>query len=168
MNFPLPKDFNLVVAGTDADGNVDFLPTSPPALMEIPAAAEGAWFWRVDDGHRRENVGRVPEALTIAGPNGSTFGVMSYPAHSAGKLDLSEAAGAGLHVYGDSDPSMHYTHSIDYEVVLAGKVDIELPGGKVRTLAPGDLLVVAGVPHAWKNHYDEDCLYIVVTVGLDT
>lgn len=46
---------------------------------------------------------------------------------------------------------MHATDSIDYEVVLSGKVDMELPGGKVRTLKPGDLLVMGGVPHAWKN-----------------
>ena len=44
-------------------------------------------------------------------------------------------------------------------------MDLELPGGKKRTLGPGDLLVMAGVPHAWKNPYDEDCVYIVVTIG---
>jgi quercetin dioxygenase-like cupin family protein len=47
-------------------------------------------------------------------------------------------------------------------------VDLVLPGGKKRTLVPGDLLVMAGVPHAWKNPYDEDCVYVVVTVGFNT
>ena len=44
----------------------------------------------------------------------------------------------------DGDPAMHASDTIDYEVVISGKVDLELPGGKKRTLGPGDLLVMAG------------------------
>ena len=61
--------------------------------------------------------------------------------------------------------AMHQTDSVDYEIVLSGRVDIELPGGQVRTLRPGSLLAMADVPHAWKNHYDEDCFYMGVVVG---
>jgi hypothetical protein len=47
----------------------------------------------------------------------------------------------------------------------AADPDGELPGGQVRIPQPGSLLVMAGVPHAWKNHYDEDCFYMGVVVG---
>jgi quercetin dioxygenase-like cupin family protein len=60
---------------------------------------------------------------------------------------------------------MHQTDTMDYEVILSGKVDIELPGGQSRTLKAGSMLVIAGVPHAWKNPYDEDCVYALVLVG---
>lgn len=166
MTFPPPQDFNLVLAATTEDGTVDFIEAGPPATMSIPGAVSGAWFWSVEDGHSRENHGTVPTTVSIAGPNGSTFGVMCFPAHSAGKLDLADSGDVGAETHGD-DPSMHATDSIDYEVVLSGKVDIELPGGKIRTLVPGDLLVMGGVPHAWKNHYDEDCVYIAVTIGFN-
>jgi hypothetical protein len=169
MSFPAPDKFNLVVAATNADGDVDFLDVPGPATMEVPGAVNGAWYWEVADGHSLSNFGRSAESVNIAGPNGSTFGVMCFPANSAGKLDVAasnehikDAGGAG-----HDDPSMHATDSIDYEIVLSGKVDIELPGGKVRTLEPGDLLVMGGVPHAWKNHYDEDCTYIAVTIGFN-
>src|SRR5687768_8937897 len=164
MSFPAPDKFNLVVAGTDADGIVDFLDVPGPATMDIPGVVNGAWYWEVAEGHSLSNFGRIPEAVNIAGPNGSTFGVMCFPANSAGKLDLTDSSDVGAETHGE-DPSMHATDSIDYEIVLSGKVDIELPGGKVRTLQPGDLLVMGGVPHAWKNHYDEDCVYIAITVG---
>lgn len=168
MNFPAPDKFNLVVAATNSDGVVDFLDVAGPATMEVPGAVNGAWYWEVSEGHSLSNFGGVPEVLDLAKPNGSTLGVMCFPANSAGKLDF-EAADISV---GDSDtehhdPSMHATDTIDYEIVLSGKVDIELPGGKVRTLQPGDLLVMGGVPHAWKNHYDEDCVYIAVTIGFN-
>lgn len=167
MTFPAPDKFNLVVAATNAAGEVDFLDVAPPATMDVPGAVNGAWYWEVSEGHSLTNFGRSPEELKIAGPNGSTFGVMCFPANSAGKLDVaaSNASIKSDDVHGD--PAMHATDSIDYEIVLSGKVDIELPGGKVRTLEPGDLLVMGGVPHAWKNHYDEDCTYIAVTIGFN-
>jgi mannose-6-phosphate isomerase-like protein (cupin superfamily) len=167
MSFPAPGKFNLVVAATNADGIVDFLDVPGPATMEVPGAVSGAWFWEVSGGHSISNFGDTPEAVNIAKANGSTFGVTCFPARSAGKLDAAAAnhniASAGH----NGDPAMHATESIDYEIVLSGKVDIELPGGKVRTLKPGDLLVMAGVPHAWKNHYDEDCVYIAITIGFN-
>jgi hypothetical protein len=168
MTFPAPDKFNLVAAATTAEGDVDFIDMpSPKATLDQPGVVSGAWYWEVTGGHSLENFGQVAEKMEIAGPNGSTFGVMCFPAHSAGKLDAS-AHGVGLDSDStESDASMHATDSIDYEIVLSGKVDIELPGGKVRTLKPGDLLVMGGVPHAWKNHYDEDCTYIAITIGFN-
>ncbi len=168
MSFPSPDKFNLVVAATKPDGEVDFIEAGAPATIKVPGAIDGAWYWEVAGGHSLANIGGVPDSVGIAGPNGSTFGVMCFPANSAGKLDLATSDASGVeHDAEGGDPSMHTTRSIDYEVVISGKVDIELPGGKVRTLEPGSLLVMAGVPHAWKNHYDEDCVYIAVTVGFN-
>ena len=65
----------------------------------------------------------------------------------------------------DGAAAMHASDTIDYNIVLSGKIDLELPSGKVHTLVPGDLLVMAGVPHAWKNRYDEDCIFLAVTIG---
>ena len=169
MSFPSPDQFTLVVAATTPEGEADFIDVPrQPATMNIQEAVNGAWFWEVADGHSLTNFGGVPDSVGIAGPNGSTFGVMCFPANSAGKLDLATSDAGGVEHETEGDPSMHTTRSIDYEVILSGRVDIELPGGKVRTLEPGSLLVMAGVPHAWKNHYDEDCVYIAVTVGFNS
>lgn len=165
MTFPTASNFNLVVAATNADGVVDFIDADAPATMYVPGAIDGAFYWAVEDGHSIDKFGRAADKMAVAGPNGSTFGVMCFPANSAGKLDLHDSD-SGAEVHGD-DAAMHATDTIDYEIILSGQVDIELPGGKMRTLKPGDLLVMAGVPHAWKNRYDEDCLYIAVTIGFN-
>jgi quercetin dioxygenase-like cupin family protein len=165
MVFPNPKDWNLVVAKLDEAGEPDFfIGERPEAVLDQPGVVEGAWYWRADEGSSKDAPGTVPETLDIAGPNGSTFGVVRFPANSAGKLDAS-TTGVDAHTGQESDAAMHATNTNDYEVVLSGKIDLELPGGKVHTLVPGDLLVMAGVPHAWKNRYDEDCVFLAVTVG---
>ncbi|WP_063129696.1 cupin domain-containing protein [Nocardia fusca] len=166
MTFPDPKQFRLIVAGTTDSGEADFLEVGGPAEISMPGIAEGAFYWAVEGGHSKENIGRPPSRVHLAGPNGSTFGVSSFPARSAGnELDPEQLDPSMAGTGDDGDPNMHASDTIDYEVVISGKVDLELPGGKVRTLGPGDLLVMGGVPHAWKNPYDEDCVYIVVTIG---
>ncbi len=46
---------------------------------------------------------------------------------------------------------MHRTNSIDYGIVLAGEVDLELDDGALRHLKPGDVVVQRGTMHAWIN-----------------
>lgn len=166
MTFPHPSQFRLVVAGTTDAGETDFLEVDGPAVISLPGVAEGAFYWAVEGGHSKDNIGAPPSRVELAGPNGSTFGVSSFPARSAGnEVDIDKLGPSMTGTGDDGDSAMHASDTIDYEVVISGKVDLELPGGKKCTLGPGDLLVMAGVPHAWKNPYDEDCVYVVVTVG---
>lgn len=168
MSFPDPKKFRLVVAGPNEAGDADFLEVGPAADFDFPGVSAGAFYWAVEDGHSKANFGAPPSKVALAGPNGSTFGVSSFPAHSSGEVDATTLDESMTATENDGDAGMHASDTIDYEVVISGKVDLVLPGGKKRTLVPGDLLVMAGVPHAWKNPYDEDCVYIVVTVGFNT
>jgi quercetin dioxygenase-like cupin family protein len=46
---------------------------------------------------------------------------------------------------------MHRTQSLDYGVVLEGKVDLELDDGSVTHLKVGDIVVQRGTIHAWAN-----------------
>jgi len=169
MSFPAPAKFNLVVAATNSEGDFDFLDVPGPATLDIPGAVSAGAYWKVSDGHSLSNFGEVPSNAGVAGFNGSALSVVCFPARSAGKLNADDAGADFRDSDGDhnDDPSMHATDTIDYEIILSGKVDMELPGGKVRTLQPGDLLVMGGVPHAWKNHYDEDCVYVAVTIGFN-
>ena len=165
MTLPNPQDCNLVVARLNDAGEPDFfIGAKPEAVLDQPGLVQGAWYWRVDDGHSRETPGSVTKVFDLAGPNGSSFGVTRIAARSAGKLDVA-SSGLDAETGHGGDAAMHASDTIDYEVVLSGKIDLELPGGKVHTLVPGDLLVMAGVAHAWKNPYDEDCLFLMVTVG---
>ncbi len=46
---------------------------------------------------------------------------------------------------------MHRSHSIDYGVVIDGRVDLELDSGEIKHLTPGDVVVQRGTNHLWIN-----------------
>jgi quercetin dioxygenase-like cupin family protein len=45
----------------------------------------------------------------------------------------------------------HRTETMDYSMVLSGEIDVEFDSGQVVTMKPGDIIVMRGVTHAWKN-----------------
>jgi len=61
-------------------------------------------------------------------------------------------------------PRNHRTESIDYAVVLAGEIDMELEGETVR-LRAGDVLVQRGTVHNWVNRGTAPCVIAFVLVA---
>jgi hypothetical protein len=162
------QGMNVVVAGLDANGNAAFLDPGKGHERSRPGEIESVWVWG-NEGipELPGDFGAAPAGMTFPAPGGSLFGIVCFPPHSAGKRKLeADGAGAtGMHAGAYRDPSMHRTDTVDYEVIISGRVDIELPNGDFRTLGPGDCLVMAGVGHAWKNRYDEPCIYAAVVLG---
>ena len=156
---------DVVVAAPGKDGKGTFIEISPPARHVVPGAVEAVFFWGSPDiPALPHKIGEVPADVGFPLPGGTKFGLICFPANSAGKLDVSR----GYDVTADVDPSdrgMHRSDTIDYEVIISGKVDIVLDSGEVRTLGPGSCLVMGGVMHAWRNHYDQPCIYAAITVG---
>ena len=60
---------------------------------------------------------------------------------------------------------MHATGSVDYGVILSGKITLELDEGEVTELGPGDVFVQNGTRHAWR--VEEKCTMAVVLVGVE-
>jgi quercetin dioxygenase-like cupin family protein len=52
---------------------------------------------------------------------------------------------------------MHRTVSLDYGLILEGRLDLELDDGKTVHLGAGDVVVQRGTIHAWINPYDAPC-----------
>lgn len=63
------------------------------------------------------------------------------------------------------DAEMHATGSIDYGVILSGKIILELDDGQVTELCPGDVWIQNGTRHAWR--VEEKCTMAVVLVGVE-
>jgi mannose-6-phosphate isomerase-like protein (cupin superfamily) len=63
------------------------------------------------------------------------------------------------------DSEMHATGSVDYGVILSGKITLELDEGEVTELGPGDVFVQNGTRHAWR--VEEKCTMAVVLVGVE-
>jgi mannose-6-phosphate isomerase-like protein (cupin superfamily) len=61
-------------------------------------------------------------------------------------------------------PREHRTESIDYAVVLAGEIDMEIDGATVH-LRQGDALVQRGTIHNWNNRGSVPCVIAFVLIA---
>lgn len=62
-------------------------------------------------------------------------------------------------------PRHHRTDSIDYAVVLSGRIDMELGDNTVVQLCAGDVLVQRATVHNWVNNSDEPCQIAFVLIS---
>jgi len=63
-------------------------------------------------------------------------------------------------------PGMHTTRTIDYIVLLSGKVTLLLDEGEVE-LEPFDVVVQRGTNHAWANHGTEPALLVGILIDAE-
>ena len=56
---------------------------------------------------------------------------------------------------------MHRTSSVDYGIVISGRVELELDDGAKTLLGPGDIVVQRGTIHLWRNPSDSEICRIV-------
>ncbi|WP_455834200.1 hypothetical protein [Pseudarthrobacter siccitolerans] len=160
-----PGKFRVVAAGLDDTGLPIFLDDVEPATRTIPGIGNSAYYWRVDGEHSIPSaVGGPPTSPGPAQKNGSALGIVRIAAGSDTRRNLTEFLDLQAQ-HADVDDEMHATETIDYEIILSGKIDFVLPGNQRRTLQAGDLLVVTGAPHLWDNPYGEDCVYLSITIG---
>ena len=159
-------NLDVVVAGKDAAGQVTFLDPGESARLNVPGVVDCSFIWATEGlVDLRRGIGGPSPSVGFPLPGGTRFGLISLPANSAGKMNVNETVGHEQVDVDDDNPAMHQTNSIDYEVIISGKVDIVLQNGERRTLTPGSCLVMGGVSHAWENHYDEPCIYAAIIVG---
>lgn len=46
---------------------------------------------------------------------------------------------------------LHRSFSLDYGIVMSGELELELDGGSITRLGPGDVVVQRGTSHLWRN-----------------
>jgi quercetin dioxygenase-like cupin family protein len=51
---------------------------------------------------------------------------------------------------GTSSP-MHRTSSVDYGIIMSGKIELELENGAFKTINEGEIIVQRGTIHKWRN-----------------
>jgi quercetin dioxygenase-like cupin family protein len=127
-------EIRRIVTGHDAAGRAVVLQDGGVAGHEIPGgAARFALVWKtvsspVDNDDAADRSG---EPTGLAQPGGSVLRV----------VDLAP---------GSRSP-MHRTNSLDYGIVLAGTVELELDVGCTTRVNAGDIVVQRGTIHAWIN-----------------
>jgi quercetin dioxygenase-like cupin family protein len=63
-------------------------------------------------------------------------------------------------------PAMHRTRTIDYIILLSGKVTLLLDEGDIE-LEPFDVVVQRGTNHAWVNHGTEPALLAGILIDAE-
>ena len=156
-------EVRLVVAKTGADGKGHFVEPGMPARFRAPGIVDVAFVWgSASTPELPDGIGAPPSNIHMHNAGGTTFGIVCYAPNSAGKFDEAQRSSMGNEVH---DDGMHKTDSVDYDVVISGRIDVYLDGGEMRTLGQGDMIVMAGANHSWQNPYDEPCIFATVNVG---
>jgi hypothetical protein len=140
-----------------------------------PGSLGSADFWKASSTPASlTEDGAAPGAYQLEPPPGGTiFRFFEIPPQDSNlsaeqaeraAADAFAAAGAG-HCRVDTrrHPMMHTTASIDYVVVLKGRVTLLLDDGEV-SLAPFDVVVQRGTNHYWLNQGTEPALLMGVLV----
>jgi quercetin dioxygenase-like cupin family protein len=138
---PLPR---RVVTGLDPQGRSKVLFDGP-----IPASAAGPHInlaWRTET---------VPASNEGDAETATPF--------ENGMLNDASSRFMVVQVQPGSHPLMHATNSIDYLIVLSGRILLKLETEEV-TLEPGDLIVDRGVLHGWTALGDEPGVMACVMV----
>ena len=162
-----------IVTANDADGRSRILSDGPSphvlesaprrGLTDLWAMFEGGPDTRTEDGADR------PVVLSPA-RGGNTFRFFQLPPRNsepAGAAHSSEVfarmGASAAHVGDDSNPNMHRTESIDYIVLLKGRVRLVLDEG-ATDLDPFDVVIQRETNHAWENLTDEPALMLAVLI----
>jgi mannose-6-phosphate isomerase-like protein (cupin superfamily) len=172
-------DVRRVVTGHDAAGKAVFVSDEEvaPVAPDLLPGSEFHRLWGGDEAPRFPDDGAMPPHSTYFPPvGGFRFGLFTLPPDGgAGVPEGVDVAAAlaqleeqlpGLAQHMEPDePGMHTTATVDFEVVLSGRVTLELDDGASVDLAPGDTVVQNGTRHRWSNPGDEPAVLAVFIAG---
>ena len=109
-------------------------------------AREALVLWATEDGVGARSP--VPSS-PIPEPGGATFVLLVLPPAVNGQAAI----------------PMHKTATIDFGVVVAGAVTLELEDRSSVELVTGDLVVQTGTEHSWRNLGSEPCVIVFALLG---
>jgi hypothetical protein len=167
-----------IVTGHDARGNAIFLDDRvvDPVTVSAMPGFETHELWATTGTPTVPHSGPLSEITSYFPPeNGTILRMITFPptAPGDGGIDTSEPALAEIatrlpglleHLEPDA-PGMHTTDSIDYGIVLAGEIELELDNGARTLLRAGDCVVQNGTRHAWRNHSGAPAVMAFILLG---
>lgn len=160
-----------VVTGHDKSGKAVVVADGPaPHVFELREGLHFAELWSTSETPVVIDTGTDPTAgpLTLKPPtHGSVFRIVSHPPEGdAGAIDVRDArrifasmgaADSAIATAQSPHPTMHRTQTVDYAIVLRGRIRLVLDDGEVD-LSEGDVVIQRGTNHAWVNRSSEPCL----------
>ncbi len=146
-----PQPIRRVVTGHDADGRATVLHDGLAQNVKSPRPGQfSTLLWCTDGAPAPMPVGLDAEDMgarvlgTYPPERGTRFMIAEYPPGNV--------------------PRRHRTETIDYVIVLSGRIEMELDDGETVALGPGDVMVQRGTYHAWHNPGPDVCRMVFVLV----
>ena len=179
MNHP---EQSRVIVTLDVDGEADY--REHLIDREVVHDEEGhpsylaSQLWGTPDGIATVGGGVDPEQVILPWfpePGGIRFRLFTFqpgspeseepPAtgHRSDEVSASEPSDF-LDAYDPAQPGAHISDSVDFVHVLSGEIVLELERREVQ-LKPGDMVVMRGTWHKWRNEGTEPCTVSSVMVG---
>ena len=174
-------DFRCVVTGRDKSGK-SVVVSNGPVPPVIVAALPGYEFRRIwgNDGTPQLPSDGTPTVQPLYFPpkGGFRFGIFTIPpatsrdpeqVGSASALaEITQRLPGLLDVLEADHPGMHTTNTVDFDVVIAGEVCLELDDGAEVVLKAGDCVIQNGTRHAWQNRSPHDCVVAFALIGAES
>ena len=170
-----------VVTGADPAGRAVVAGDSPVPrshdFQHIPGMSSAmVWATRPGEPLPRDVVDPTPYVLSqVPQPGGSCFLVVRFPPDavftgagfdpSAADAEQRAVAPGLADLFEPDQPGMHTTDTVDYIVVLDGRIWLELDDSRLVELGPGDTMVQNGTRHAWRNLGTQPATLAVVMLG---
>jgi len=171
------EEVRRVITGIDENGKSAFV-SDEIVPAKVPPTLGGNRVFELfgsDSIPTVPNAGEVEQGLRFfpQGPGSYRYLLFTMPPeHEVTVPEDAEAAWAETERLtpgmGDavSDASgMHYTATVDLELVLQGEVTLTLDTGESKVLKAGDVLVQCGANHSWSNKGTETCAILLTFVG---
>ncbi|MFM9924594.1 cupin domain-containing protein [Variovorax sp. H27-G14] len=176
-------DTRRIVTGHNAAGKSVFVSdTTTPRnhkFTHVPGF-ETALVWGTEPGAAVPGVAGDPAAQAaswVPERGGTRFLVVTFPPDSAtGSPDFDPAAAGNEYMqavpglaerFEMESPGMHTTDTVDYAMLLAGEIHLELDDGLSTRLAVNDIVVQQGTRHAWRNHSTAPATMLFVLIGAE-
>ena len=155
-----------VVTGHDASGRAVVASDEQVSALPLGAAGSEAYVvWGRDDPATFPDDGSMPpiEGL-FPPPGGCRASVLTIAA--GGSEEFNAFVSTAMAEYAEpGGPGMHRTPSLDFDIVLDGRLVLELDDGVEVELGPGDVVVQNGTRHRWHNRSGAPVTYATIVVG---
>ena len=164
------QEVRRIVTGHDAEGR-SIIAADTTTAMERPL--HEFWVTEATPAPLAEppDLGKLPTRLEPPA-GGTVMRFVSFrPAQALSREDLERmfstvfASIDASHTRVDTrrHPGMHKTRSLDYGIVLSGRIKLLLDNGEVD-LKPFDVVIQRGTNHAWVNSWAEPALMAFVLI----
>lgn len=165
-----------VVTGHDESGAAVVIIDGQPGNFRVREASGGLvstllWVTDATPADISRRVDAAEREIGVAPPPGGTvFRIVDFPPLKDATALSQEAILKEMGVLdhdrggqGARHPFTHRTRSVDYAVVMCGRIRMLLDHEDI-VLEAGDVLVQQGTNHAWVNSFDEICRIAFVLV----